>query len=103
MVKVFWWVNYPFFKLNPFGYFVVIIAIFLLTTWMFFLLTKKLIGNTLAAYATGLLLLLQPNTYLYTVRWIGAVTNVLSGFFAITMILFYIKFTRATSHNYLKQ
>lgn len=101
MVKVFWWVSYPFFGLRPFGYFVVIIAIFLLTTFMFSILTRMLTGNTLGSYIAVLLLLLQANTYLYTIRWIGAVTNVLSAFFVVVMLLFYVKSTRATSRAYL--
>ncbi|MCP4538183.1 MAG: hypothetical protein GY832_13665 [Chloroflexi bacterium] len=98
MVKIFWWATYFFFELRPFGYFVVLIVAFLATIYLFFLLAKTLTVNTLGAHIAVLLFLLQLNTYLYTLNWIGAVNNVLSSFFIIATLLIHVKSTSSTRH-----
>ena len=105
MVTMSFWVNYLVFGLKPLGYFVVLIAIFLLTLYMFFLLVKILSGNVLGAYCAVLLFVLQGNTYLYTVNWITTASVPLSGLFVIMTLFFYIKSTmtvyRANLYSFL--
>lgn len=101
VVKAFFWINYLLFGLNPLGYFIIIIGIFLLTQFLLFRLAQTLSNSTTAAYAAVFLFLLQGNTYLYTVNWIGAVTNVLAGFFIVSTLLFYVKSTRAGNRRTL--
>lgn len=98
VVKLFFWVNYLVFGLRPLGYSVVLIAIFVLTLYMFFLLVRALAGNAFGGYCAVLLLLLQGNTYLYTVNWIATATDILSGLFVIMMLFFYVKSTM-TAHR----
>ena len=93
MEKLFFFVNYLLFGLKPLGYFIVLIAVFLLTQYMFFLLVRSLSGNVLAAYSSVFFFLLQGNLYLYTVGWISAASTILSGLFGLMSFLFYVKST----------
>jgi hypothetical protein len=98
MVKLFFWINFVAFGLQPLGYFATTIALFLLSLYIFHLLARLMLGNSLGAYAAILLFLLQGNTYLYTVNWIGAITNILSSLFVISSLFFYIN-SMITSHR----
>jgi hypothetical protein len=95
MVTMFFWVNYLVFGLKPLGYFIVLIAVFLLTLYMFFLLARVLSGDVLGAYCAVLLFVLQGNTYLYTVNWITANSVIVSGLFVIMTLFFYVRSTTA--------
>lgn len=95
LVKVFFFLNYSVSGLNPISYFTTSIIIFALNIYVFFLFVRVISRNSLQAHSAVLLLLLQINTYLYTVNWIGAVTNILSSFFVIAAVLFYVKSTNS--------
>ncbi len=99
MVKVFFGLNYLVFGLHAWGYTVSLVLIFWLTLLVFFYLVQRLANQTPMAYAAVLLFLMQMNVYIYTVNWIAAATNILSGFFVMATLFFYVTSTLANKHR----
>ena len=87
--------NYLASGLNPTSYFITGIALFFLNVLVFFFLVQTLSKSTFLACSATLLLLLQVNTYIYTVNWISATaTAILLSLFFMTSILFYVRSVR---------
>ena len=89
--ELFFLVGYRVSGLNPWSYVASDIGIFALNVYIFFLLVKSCSGDVLQAEGAVLVLLLQVNTYLYTVNWIGAIDNSLLSLFVMASLLYYIK------------
>lgn len=96
LVRVFFLLNYSASGLNPTSYFMTDIVFFLLNIYAFFLFVQAISKNSLQAHGAVLLLLLQVNTYLYTVNWICAGCNMMASFFVIALVFFYIKSVSST-------
>jgi len=94
MVKVFYFVNYAMSGLNPASYFLSSIAVFVLNALLFFLLVRTLASDSLLALCALLLLLLQANTYLYTVTWIAAISSMLAPLFMLACLWLYVRSVR---------
>jgi hypothetical protein len=90
LVKAFYVVNYAMSGMNPASYFLSSIAVFVLSALLFFLLVRTLASDSLLALCALLLLLLQANTYLYTVTWIAAISDTLAPLFMLACLWLYV-------------
>jgi len=91
VVKLFFLVNYSISGLNAWTYIAGSVAIFVVDVYVYYWFVRAVSRDAFQAEGAVLLLVLQMNTYLYAVNWIGAVSNVLAALFVMTSVLFYIR------------
>lgn len=76
--------------LNPVGYHVLQLALYILGIWMVFKIGRKLLGNELAAFAGALIWTLHP-AHVEAVAWPSAIPDIGCGFFCLLGFWFFLR------------
>ncbi len=93
------WLDYQLWKLNPQGYHLTNLIIYILLCVAIFILLKKLVKNQLIALFTVILYTVHP-LHTENVAWVSARKDLLSALFYILSLIAYINFSRTDERKF---